>query len=156
MKKTLTTKVLYCCCILTMCIPHACAPIIEEEETTGSISGIVSDKTTGEPVSVVNVELDPGGKSTVTGSDGFFCFKNLKSGTYTISFSKQGYKAGNKTVSVSSGENAEANLTIERIPAVITCDRDILDFGDNASMNTLSFNIVNYWCPLKLSDNIKN
>lgn len=120
----------------------SCTPVTVEE-STGNLSGIVYDKTTGDPVSVVNIELEPSGKSTVTGSDGSFSFNNLKSGEYCISFSKEGYKAGNKNVSVTSGEDSETHLTIERIPAVITCDRELLDFGDNASMNTLSFNIVN-------------
>lgn len=120
----------------------SCTPVTVEE-STGNLSGIVYDKTTGDPVPVVSLELDPTGKSTVTGSDGCFSFKKLESGEYCISFSKEGYKAGNKNVSVTSGEDSETHLTIERIPAVITCDRELLDFGDNASMNTLSFNIVN-------------
>ena len=120
----------------------SCTPVTVEE-STGNLSGIVYDKTTGDPVPVVSLELDPSGKSTVTGSDGCFSFKKLESGEYCISFSKEGYKAGNKNVSVTSGEDTETHLTIERIPAVITCDRELLDFGDNASMNTLSFNIVN-------------
>lgn len=120
----------------------SCTPVTVEE-STGNLSGIVYDKTTGDPVPVVSLELDPSGKSTVTGSDGCFSFKKLESGEYCISFSKEGYKAGNKNVSVTSGEDSETHLTIERIPAVITCDRELLDFGDNASMNTLSFNIVN-------------
>lgn len=123
--------------LILSCAPEAI------EESTGNLSGIVYDKSTGDPVPVVNIELEPSGKSTVTGSDGGFSFNNLKSGEYCISFSKEGYKAGNKNVSVTSGEDTETHLTIERIPAVITCDRELLDFGDNASMNTLSFNIVN-------------
>lgn len=123
--------------LILSCAPEAI------EESTGNLSGIVYDKSTGDPVPVVNIELEPSGKSTVTGSDGGFSFNNLKSGEYCISFSKEGYKVGNKNVSVTSGEDTETHLTIERIPAVITCDRELLDFGDNASMNTLSFNIVN-------------
>lgn len=120
----------------------ACAPQ-EAEETAGNLFGIVHDKTTGEPVPVVNLTLEPGGNSTVTGSDGSFAFKNLRAGEYTIKFDKTGYKSGTKTVSVNTGNETETHLLIERIPEVITIDRETLDFGDNASMNTLSFNIVN-------------
>lgn len=74
--------------LILSCAPEAI------EESTGNLSGIVYDKSTGDPVPVVNIELEPSGKSTVTGSDGGFSFNNLKSGEYCISFSKEGYKAG--------------------------------------------------------------
>ena len=121
----------------------SCTQANVEENSTGTLTGIVADKTTGEPVSVVNVILTPGGNSTVTGSDGSFSFKNLKAGTYTISYTKDGYKGGSSDISVEAGLEAQAHLLIERIPAVLTLDRDVLDFGENASMNTLSFNMVN-------------
>ena len=121
----------------------SCTQANVEENSTGTLTGIVADKTTGEPVSVVNVILTPGGNSTVTGSDGSFSFKNLKAGTYTISYTKDGYKGGSSEISVEAGLEAQAHLLIERIPAVLTLDRDVLDFGENASMNTLSFNMVN-------------
>lgn len=150
MKKTLTKTVLYCCCIMSLCFTHACAPIIEEEETAGSISGIVSDKTTGEPIPTVRLTLEPDGASTVTGSDGSFSFKKVEKGTYTVKYIKEGYRDGEYEASVKAGLNTEAQLLMERIPAVITADRDILDFGDNPGVTSLSFNIVNSsYKPLK-------
>ncbi len=120
----------------------SCAPIVEEE-TTGTISGIVADKTTGEPVATAIISMSPGNISTVTGTDGSFQFKDIEAGNYTLEYSKEGYRPNSKTVTVQAGKTAESHMLIERIPAVITCDREVLDFGDNASMNTLSFNIVN-------------
>ncbi len=143
MKKTLTRTVLGCCCIMSLCFPQSCTPIIEEEVTTGSISGIVSDKTTGEPIPTVRLTLEPDGTSTVTGSDGSFSFKKIEKGTYTVKYIKDGYKNGEYEVSVKAGLNTEAQLLMERIPAVVTADRSLLDFGENESTNTLSFNIVN-------------
>ena len=92
---------------------------------------------------MVNLVLTPGGNSTVTGSDGSFSFTDLKGGTYTIAYTKDGYKSGSSEVYVEAGLETQANLLIERIPAVITADSDELDFGESASINTLSFNIVN-------------
>ena len=126
--------------ITTLC--WSCEDVVIEE-TTGNLIGIVADMTTGDPVPVVSLTLEPGGESTVTGSDGSFTFKDLEEGSYTVSLSKKGYKSGQATVNVKAGADSEANLLIERIPAVITVDREVLDFGDNVSMNTLSFNIVN-------------
>lgn len=121
----------------------ACSKDIAEEITVGSIAGSVSDKTTGEPVPTVNVALAPGGKSTVTGSDGTFSFLNLDEQEYTLSINKEGYKPNNTKVTVHAGDPTAAHLLIERIPAIVTADRDSLSFGLNASLNTLSFNIVN-------------
>lgn len=122
----------------------ACSEDIKEETpTTGSIAGSVADRTTGEPVATVNVSISPGGSSTVTGSDGTFTFRNLEEGSYTLTITKEGYKQNSQTVSVRPGDPTSAHLLIERIPAIVTADREVLDFGSNASTNTLSFNIVN-------------
>lgn len=122
---------------------HSCATDVNIEETTGNLTGIVADKTTGEPVPTVNIVLEPCGKSTVTGSDGSFSFKELDEGKYSIIYTKEGYRDGKTAVTVAAGIDSEAHLLIERIPAVITIDRDILDFGDVSGTSTLSFKIVN-------------
>lgn len=129
--------------LLAVAMFCACSSDVTEESTTGSIAGSVSDRTTGEPVATVNVRINPGGSSTVTGSDGTFTFRNLEEGSYTLTITKEGYKQSSSTVSVHAGDPTSAHLLIERIPAVVTADRELLDFGDNASTNTLSFNIVN-------------
>ncbi len=114
-----------------------------EEVTVGGIAGSVSDQTTGEPVATVNVTLSPGGRSTVTGSDGSFSFVDLAHGAYTIDIHKEGYNPNSKTVEVVAGQQTSAHLLIERIPAIVTADRNELDFGENDGVNTLSFGIVN-------------
>ena len=121
----------------------ACAEDLKDEVAVGRISGSVSDKNTGEPVATVNAILSSGGNATVTGSDGSFEFTELNPGEYTVNISKEGYNGNNKTVTVVAGQTTQAHLLIDRIPAVITADRTVLDFGDNYSVNTLSFNIVN-------------
>ena len=137
--KVITSFISICSSLLLA----ACSQTEIENKTTGNLSGIVSDMTTGEPVSVVNLSLEPGGNSTVTGSDGSFSFKNLTAGTYTIHYTKDGYKEGSKDIFIERGRESQANLLIERIPAVIAADCDLLDFGETPSINTLSFNIVN-------------
>ena len=129
--------------LIAFAIFGSCSKDITEESKVGSIAGSVSDRTTGEPVATVNVSIAPSGSSTVTGSDGTFTFRNLEEGSYTLTITKEGYKQNSSTVTVRPGDPTSAHLLIERIPAVVTADRDVLDFGDNASTNTLSFNIVN-------------
>ena len=113
------------------------------QELTGSILGTVADATTGEPVPTVNVSLEPGGKSALTGSDGNYLFSDLEVGSYTVSISKQGYTPDSRVIEVEPDKSANGDFLIERIPAVVTVDRDTLDFGDGSDVNSLSFNIVN-------------
>ena len=129
--------------IFSLILTSSCASDVIIEETTGNLLGIVADKTTGASVPVVSLTLEPGGKSTVTGSDGSFSFKDLEEGKYTITYRKEGYKDGESAVTVAAGIDSEAHLLIERIPAVITTDQEVLDFGDSNNTSTLSFKIVN-------------
>ena len=129
--------------LVGICAASSCSSDISEDNKYGSIAGSVSDATTGEPVPTVNVKLTPGGNSTVTGTDGSFTFPNLEPGEYTLDFSKEGYKTNSAKVNVRVGSPTSAHLLIERIPSIVTADRETLDFGDNQSHNTLSFNIVN-------------
>ena len=113
------------------------------EEFTGSIVGTVADRTTGEPVPTVNVTLEPGGKSAITGSDGNYLFSELEIGSYTVSVSKQGYTPDSKILEIEPEKVTNGDFLIGRIPSVVTVDRDTLDFGDGSDVNSLSFNIVN-------------
>lgn len=115
----------------------------KEETPVGGIAGSVSDKMTGEPVATVIVSLSPGGLSRVTGSDGTFDFTNLNEGMYTLAIHKEGYLSSESKFDVQLGKLTPAHLLIERIPAVVTTDLNVLDFGSDASVNTLSFKIVN-------------
>lgn len=119
----------------------SCSSDEGEEWSKGSIAGSVSDRTTGEPVATVNVTLSPGGRSTVTGSDGSFSFDELDPSDYTILISKEGYTPTTDKITVQAGQPTAAHLLIERIPASITADRTLLDFGEEVA--TLSFRIVN-------------
>lgn len=121
----------------------SCSSDLSEDSDFGSIAGSVSDRSTGEPVATVNVTLYPGGYSSVTGSDGSFSFNDLEPGEYSIEISKEGYKANSSKLYVKNGAPTSAHLLIERIPGIVTADRETLDFGENQSLNTLSFNIVN-------------
>ncbi len=128
----------------------SCGEKYTEDETSGSIAGIVADKATGEPVPTVRLTLSPGGASAVTGSDGSFTFRNLETGNYSVSYSKEGYRDGTDNVILKKGQNSDVHILIERIPAVITADKEILEFGENSGVTSLSFNIVNSsYKPLK-------
>ncbi len=124
-------------------LAFGCVEPIDDTPKTGDIIGSVSDKSTGEPISTVITTLTPGGKKSVTGSDGTFEYKDLEPGKYTIEIEKEGYKTASGEFSVTAGKQSPAHMLLERIPVVITPDRDILDFGESDDVNTLSFSIVN-------------
>lgn len=128
--------------LFAIIVVTACTQKIEEEKY-GEIAGVVYDNSVGEPISVAQIKLSPGGNSTVTGTDGSFSFTNIEAGNYTVSVTKKGYSDGSNTVTVIAGRKSECNILIDRIPAFVTADKAILDFGDNNTLNTLSFNIVN-------------
>lgn len=129
--------------IVALLLAASCTQEVNNTAELGGISGVVADKTTGEPVPVVNVKLKETGASTVTGSDGSFTFKDLENGQYTVLLSKEGYKDNSSTVQVTNSKTLESHFLIERIPAVLTIDREVLDFGENYSNTTLSFSMVN-------------
>ena len=122
---------------------HSCATDVTIEETTGNLIGIVADKTTGESVPVVNLTVSPGGRKAITGSDGSFSFNELEAGSYSVDLQKEGYKLESYSIVIFEGKTTESHLLIERIPAVVTADCDVLDFGENEGVNQLSFGIVN-------------
>lgn len=82
----------------------------------GSISGIVTDVSTGESLTAAQVTLIPGANTIQTSSDGSFSFSGLDEGQYTISVQKDGYQSNRKNVTVVSGEKTEITVTLEIIP----------------------------------------
>lgn len=119
----------------------SCASDLNDTPDHGSIVGSVSDRTTGEPISTANVALSPGGKSTVTGTDGSFSFINLEAGQYELTISKENYKSYSQHVTIREGEPAATHILMDRVPSSLIADLDQLDFGEN--LITLSFKIVN-------------
>lgn len=119
----------------------SCSQDTTETSSVGSIAGSVSDRTTGEPVATVNISISPGGSQTVTGSDGSFSFVNLEPGGYTLSIRKEGYNPNTVDATVKAGVPTSVHMTIDRIPASLTADKTLLDFGE--SLTTLSYKIVN-------------
>jgi len=109
----------------------------------GSITGVVMDRTTGESIPVANVRLLPGESSLFTGTDGFFQFENLESGTYTLFVSADGYRDETISGVVVSQNIVRRDVALERLPAIVTVDRTTLDFGAEEGVTELSFSLVN-------------
>jgi hypothetical protein len=121
----------------------------KEFEQSGSISGVVTDKATSEPVRAAGVQLSTGAK-TVTGNDGQYEFAELKVGEYTLQVSKTGYTdlVGYK-ITVEPDKAAKGDVQVEKLPpslrVVNDSKQDIseLNFGSAEADLTRSFSIFN-------------
>lgn len=107
---------------------------------TGSISGVVKDNTDGHLLANVNVSITPDNQSKITGDDGAFSFKSLKSGSYTLTFSKTGYEDISRTVEVKTGQTVDAS-TMMKSKGAFSLSSNTLNFGDLNS--TMTFIISN-------------
>ncbi len=126
---------------------HACD---EEVDLPGTISGIVTDKATGEPIRSAGVELSPTGMKTVTGSEGQFEFTELDPGVYTLLITKTGYTDfASSTIEVKPGQPSHTDVQIEQLPPALKVVNDqreeisTLDFGAAEADVARSFNLFN-------------
>lgn len=122
-------------------------------DTTGSSGGIyghVTDFATGEDVANANVQLRPGGDTTLTGSDGMFEFQNLASGDYLITVSKAGYTdLIDDFVITVRDRMVRRDVQLKKESATLRIvddagnDIDVLDFGAEIDDVSRQFNIFN-------------
>lgn len=122
-----------------------------KETNKGSIFGVVTDFATGEPVANANVQLRPGGETTLTGFDGTYEFLDIEDGNYSITISKAEYSEliDDYIIQIRNGKRIRRDVQIEKLPTTLRITdmngQDIteLDFGDNLSTTSKSFNIFN-------------
>lgn len=108
MKHSLQSLVLV---VLTMFFASCAQDIVD---VTGTISGIVKDKTSGQFIENCQVTLSPTGSTVFTNSDGRFTFSSLQPGTYTLTFSKSGYSDQSTTVEVISGKTSTLDIQMDQ------------------------------------------
>ena len=97
--------------MLVLVLPQACAIA-----QSASIRGFVTEEETGQSLELVNIVLEgvEGESSgTVTSADGFFQFRRLASGTYTLRASFIGYKVHLDTLQLSAGEVLTYTIALE-------------------------------------------
>ena len=134
--------------ILIVSLLSSCFP--EEEIILGGIiTGVVTDKLTGQTIQGVDVSITgPEAGQTVTGSQGIYRFEDVDAGEYTIVVSKFGYKANTTIIVVEPGEPTNGQINLEPYTTLVASTY-ILDFG--ASHQNKSFTVFN---PLAYSVNV--
>jgi len=78
----------------------------------GSISGKVTERVSGAAISSANVILSPGGANKQTDNDGFYEFKMLEPGDYSVTVQCVGYRADNSIITVRPGEGVSVNFSL--------------------------------------------
>lgn len=130
-------------------LQYACTK--EPELTVGSIYGTVTDYATGNPIGNVNVKLRPSGETTLTGNDGTYEFKNLKTGNYSLYLSKAEYADldDDYTIELEAGKSVKRDVQMRKLVASLLItdmagnNIDTLDFGMDEAVTSKSFNIHN-------------
>ena len=108
-------------------------------ETTGKISGTVSDSSTSQKLSNVTITSDPVTSSKSTDSQGSFLIEGVEPGTYSVKAAKEGYSDNTVMVNVVAGETASADIQLTPMTPVLSVSITSLDFGTTST--TLPFTI---------------
>jgi iron complex outermembrane receptor protein len=91
-----------------------------------SLSGIITDKSTGESLTGVNIYLPEYSRGTVSGVEGNYKLKNLRHGQTLVQFSMIGYKTRLEKINISPGV---LNLSVEMEPKVIQGEEIVVTGG---------------------------
>lgn len=78
-----------------------------------SISGYVTDKTSGETLISANVAVLETNRGTASNTLGYYSIPNLKPGTYTLACSYIGYQLFKQTIELKQGENLQLNIELQ-------------------------------------------
>ncbi len=77
---------LVCCSVFAVALAS-----LAYGQTSGKISGTVTEATTGEPLPGVQIIIEETGQGTVSAADGFYSLLNVKAGTYSVVFRFVGF-----------------------------------------------------------------
>ena len=83
-------------------------------EAFATITGMVVDEESNEPLPMVDVTLMPTSKMVQTKNDGCFEYSKLDPGQYNVWAQKDGYKAAKKDVNAISGETANVVIKLKK------------------------------------------
>lgn len=109
----------------------------DEQDTTGSIAGVITDAKTAKTLSGATVTLSPSGKSFTTGADGRYEFHDIAIGNYIVQATKAGYNENQKSVEVLAGKVSTLDMPLHPSTPKLAVSTQILDFGSSSTSQTL-------------------
>lgn len=96
---------------------------------TGSITGTVLDRDTGEPLFGVNILVRGTSFGAVTDFDGEYTIRNIRTGEYNLEYRYVGYERTLVTeIRVVEGEDTEVNVELGQ--QAITADEEVIVIGE--------------------------
>ncbi|MCC7053796.1 MAG: SusC/RagA family TonB-linked outer membrane protein [Gemmatimonadaceae bacterium] len=87
-------------------------PLAAQQPAGGAVTGRVTDRISGQPVSDVRVQIVGTQRGAVTRSNGAYRIGGVPNGTYTVRASRIGYAAMNAVATVSGNGEATANFAL--------------------------------------------
>lgn len=81
-----------------------------------SLTGIIFDSRSNEPVSFARITLIPSGKSTTSGRNGLYVFNDLPNGNYSVQVMKRGYATTEISTIVSASNTTRVDIAVEQVP----------------------------------------
>lgn len=101
------------CAILSLLVLGSCSES-STIDAFSDITGTVIDLETSDPIDGATITLSPTGKSSMTGTDGYFEFIDLEAKQYTLTVQKSGYTTNRKIVNAVAGEDASVTITLQK------------------------------------------
>jgi len=100
-------------------------PMMAYAQSSGKISGVATDKETGEPLPGVNVIIEGTATGAATDIDGYYVILNVPVGLYTIRATYIGYKDyAIENLRVSAGITTEINFALQ--PTTLELEESII------------------------------
>lgn len=110
----------------------------EPLETTGGITGIITEDGTNTPIEAAEITLQGVSQSYKTGSDGKFEIKNLEEKDYAVTVAKAGYVTNKKQVTVKAGQTTNLDFYLEKETPKLNVSPESLDFGNDTEKMTFA------------------
>jgi len=82
------------------------------DQITVTISGVITNSTTSQPVSGASISTTPATQTVSSGTDGSYTISNVVAGTYTITVTITGYQTYTANITVQEGVNLVTNITL--------------------------------------------
>ena len=104
---------------VTLMIMLLCTGLMVFGQQQGHLTGLVRDRGSN-PIDGASISLTPGLAGGVTDDQGRFRLSNIPNGNYSLSVRYIGYKSHTSIIGISSNDNKELVVTLERDSIVLT------------------------------------
>jgi hypothetical protein len=115
----------------------------DEVASFGSITGIVTDANSGEPVTSAIVALTPGNSSVQTDASGSYSFKELDPGTYTVQVKASNYETSTTSASVTAGMITKCDVKLNSSSQQASVELSTSTVTFDKGVNEMTFTIQN-------------